>query len=867
MKHTHILSFLILSLTFAAASCEREPVDTLYYASEKVSFATDGAAFALTRVSTGTAETESLSSFFVTATSGTPGAEEEAAWTNAAFEGNGVYEGAKRWPKTDPGWSFYASSEEMAFNSNGTYIASASNTRDVICAYLPRQSVEYKAKNTLTFEHIFARIGTVTVQQEAGFTVTGISVTVVPKVSGRYNIRLGAGRGDATGWSNTVNGSAVTIASTAGNNANDLWLVPGTYTVTASWTATQAGGVSKTYTGKTMDIGLTGGYINTLTLTLGGEAAFGVELLPFEPDDRTVSFGFGISSTYGAFGHGRQTRQVELTGSSSAWTVEYSTDGGDTWITESPTGLGVTRLSSKDGKQTYAVTLAEAEVESTDTYYDGNWPSGARYNTMRGSADHPVDLSREDVFGTPTVMNTANTYVIHTPGTYAIPLVYGNAVTDGRENPRAYSQGPNTWYSLSHYFNAYETPISSPWIEDDLTANGHTPASAALVWQDVTGMVSVNPTLRTYGGKKYLVFTADPSSINYGSAVVSVRDEQGTTVWSWLVWAYGDELNDETIEPMASSGFRGATFLSKPIGYKPVSETYNVYAPFDCIVRFTSGSGESLFYTVERKRQKAISNTDNEHTYNPYTTSNLSGLAVYYQYGRNVPHPAGSDTPGVNVNTDRVAVPLSSAIRHPESYYMEPTDWPYYWCSEGDSRAWNLWNIDIEYLNPDVYFPNPRKSLFDPSPAGYILPQKDDFLFTTTDGNKHDVGSWPNVSEAAYFNVTDHNGDGTIDYKDWVGGWFYKRYEGDTEGFLIKNTGFIAPYNSDYSNYQYQVPNCVYLATSTHVPRNQSSTAIRYYSLSTSHNIYIYPSCPNRMRNDGLAVLPKKMNPAPPHGN
>ena len=56
-----------------------------------------------------------------------------------------------------------------------------------------------------------------------------------------------------------------------GARNNDLYLVPGVYTLTATWTATR-GEYVETFTAKTQQVELTAGMISNLGTTLGGRA-------------------------------------------------------------------------------------------------------------------------------------------------------------------------------------------------------------------------------------------------------------------------------------------------------------------------------------------------------------------------------------------------------------------------------------------------------------------------------------------------------------------------------------------------------------------------------------------------------------------
>lgn len=146
-----------------------------------------------------TGSTLNSGGFNVSATTGSAGSE-SSAWNNVAFSKVGDYfvgtGSGKWWPTSDPGYHFYASNTDLTFAAGGTTVA-AINEADVVCAYLA--SPTYNSTNTLTFEHIFARITDVTLTAVEGYTITGVSVYVTPKTGGTYNLRTGAGRSDGTG--------------------------------------------------------------------------------------------------------------------------------------------------------------------------------------------------------------------------------------------------------------------------------------------------------------------------------------------------------------------------------------------------------------------------------------------------------------------------------------------------------------------------------------------------------------------------------------------------------------------------------------------------------------------------------------------
>ena len=106
-----------------------------------------------------------------------------------------------------------------------------------------------------------------------GYTISNVQVSISPKTGGTYNIKTGTGVNDDQGWSNVTTGSAVQIANSTcpSTKSNDIYLVPGTYTLTASWQA-NINEYQRIYTNKTVDVCLDKGKVNTINATLGGDA-------------------------------------------------------------------------------------------------------------------------------------------------------------------------------------------------------------------------------------------------------------------------------------------------------------------------------------------------------------------------------------------------------------------------------------------------------------------------------------------------------------------------------------------------------------------------------------------------------------------
>lgn len=210
-----------------------------------------------------TAAVTSLSSFNVNCITGTAGSSESSVF-NVSFSGSSSYTGGQYWPSTDKSYKFYASNATITPGASGPYV-NASGTQDVVCAVLT--APEYKKSNKLDFQHIFARIGKCKISAPSGYTVSDLSVKITPKISGVYNLFAGNGHTDGTGWTSTSASSPVTIATSLGSETdNGLYIVPGVYKVTASYTLS-VGAYSETFS-KSSDISVVGGKINNISSSL-----------------------------------------------------------------------------------------------------------------------------------------------------------------------------------------------------------------------------------------------------------------------------------------------------------------------------------------------------------------------------------------------------------------------------------------------------------------------------------------------------------------------------------------------------------------------------------------------------------------------
>lgn len=163
--------------------------------------------------------------------------------------------------------------------------------------------------------------------------------------------------------------------------------------------------------------------------------------------------------------------------------------------------------------------------------------------------DRAIDLSYRDINGNVlATQNTANCYVIKEPGTYKFPLVYGNAIKNGKVNTAAYTNiEPDNEY-MGDFVNVYGNPISSPWIEKDL---GY-PLTPAFNY-----IVELN---NVYISEGYIYFTLNDVENTKAAAyslpvcTSGIYEDDWIIAWQWTIWYYPQQLT--TIDIYNATGVK-----------------------------------------------------------------------------------------------------------------------------------------------------------------------------------------------------------------------------------------------------------------------------------------------------------------------
>lgn len=380
------------------------------------------------------------------------------------------------------------------------------------------------------------------------------------------------------------------------------------------------------------------------------------------------------------------------------WKAEYVDDNGNViespeWITDmTDSGEGDTDCSAHTTVQDVVFDQTSPQSQILQNAADINQTSGQT----------PYNLASST--GQATVENTANTYIINAPGTYSLPLVYGNAIKNGATNSSAYTATTHNRYALKNFVNHLGNAITDPYIYNN---SGCEPSDAVLVWEDELNLVR-NVSLSSDG--KTIRFDVPHNSIRQGNALIAVHDKNGAIMWSWQIWVTDYVPANETIG-VASTG-KTYQFYTRSVGDIIGGDVTN-FKPRSVKVRFSQldvpDGLEPLQKTVEFTQTGAVISTPDCFTYYQWGRKDpmMSEMMQWYDADHNIITSLALD----NIESN---LPAGQSVE--QCWILTPT---VFWESSHDFTFphTNLWNINLSETAP-------VKTIYDPSPSGSMMPMR-----------------------------------------------------------------------------------------------------------------------------------------------
>ena len=389
------------------------------------------------------------------------------------------------------------------------------------------------------------------------------------------------------------------------------------------------------------------------------------------------------------------TKNGSTTTISMPWKITgYKVGESTEWSKTVPTWLTLT---------TQGTGSSQGENEEMTVTAQTSYTANPQNEALKAAAEiaGPYNLSTR---GGKESMNTANSYIVNAPGTYTLPLVYGNAIVDGETNESAYKTKNSGEGILQTFINHLGRSITSPYIyeNEDEDGNKLSAQKAELLWQDVKGLVT-DVQLTNEG--KVLQFKVNKDVIEQGNAVVAISDSEGTIMWSWHIWVT-DYNPYET----------GDNFFNRYLGF-----CYNdtkIYDPRTVTLRFEQeGTDKEVELTI----------TQTEHRIE-------DGNCPFYQFGRKDPMLPGTTSTAEAVNkTWYDAQGTASTEISTVGEEDDRGNKVIIYCMKNPDKFCAARWMDFVYYNN--WATNDRKgestskktsvkTVYDPSPAGYQVPTR-----------------------------------------------------------------------------------------------------------------------------------------------
>lgn len=416
------------------------------------------------------------------------------------------------------------------------------------------------------------------------------------------------------------------------------------------------------------------------------------------------------------------------------------------WTLSSITPGATSNKSNGNGGTSAETITVTAENNSTLSNHTTVLQSRDDINTI--SKKDPYNLSNPT--GDAAVINTANCYVIGRKGNYSIPLVYGNAIKDGKTNSMAYGTGTynGTNYNSQNFVTHLDKKVIDPYIYKN-TVDGTTsgkmfaPDGAELIWQDAPSLI----TSVTYDSTTRMVNFTVGENLQQGNAIIAVK--QGTTVlWSWHIWITDRDM-DVTVPTKPYEG-QVAEFMQVPLGWCDASEGVSPRALTLSLKQNNSGytascitsqqganavGGNAPFYSWGRKDPIC-----------PSTRNTKNGSTRYYVDKTLYNQSNGKLSITLKEISSGTYLTMGETIQNPGTFFVMGGN--YYLPKMND-----LWNSCYgETVNGNKTNSVVVKTIYDPSPVGYKIPTVNVFTGFTLKGANSNIESEWNLSNSTTIN-------------------------------------------------------------------------------------------------------------------
>lgn len=324
-------------------------------------------------------------------------------------------------------------------------------------------------------------------------------------------------------------------------------------------------------------------------------------------------------------------------------------------------------------------------------------------------------------------------------------------------------------------FQNHKSSITKVYIR----SNNITPEKAELLGQDALNLVT--DVKYNQEGQGTIRFKVDKNTIRQGNAIIAIKDATNQIIWSWHIWVTGTDLNQ--VIQVKNAANKTYSFMPAVLGW--CDERTTTYEARSCKVKFTAGEKNEEITIVQKENK--ITFGDNHPYYqwgrkDPFLPSNgyqnMVGTLIKNENKRWF----GPD--GLHTTNNPTVQNLGTSNRCIQQYILQPE--VMHRSNSADNTYYNLWDITHNGTTGKSV-----KSIYDPCPAGFKVPDADAFTgFTNRLDTERPLpssevkGSWnekdygwnftPNNSQMIFFPALgwrDPQSGGLS--QDWNSGYFW----------------------------------------------------------------------------------------------
>ena len=375
-------------------------------------------------------------------------------------------------------------------------------------------------------------------------------------------------------------------------------------------------------------------------------------------------------------------------------------------------------VDSKENKEKYSITVTRPK---TTTTWGGD--ETLRNATSKGSDTAPFDLSTN---GGEESQTTANCYVVSAPGTYSLPLVYGNAKKNGSDNILSKPSQTN-----STVFTNYKgTAITSPEISNV--------RDCCLVWCDAFYVIR---DVKLSDDKQSLVFTVAKENLQQCNAIVAARDGSGTIMWSWHIWITEHNISETVkVQDWGTNGTSTTYYdmMKWPLGWVD-GKTVTYVERYTEITFTQKESGSETATLVLKQEGEVLDYSDSGSTYYQWGRKDpIVALKNRNESGTDDNRPLETGENKYGYKIDENTTTLEGGIKNPNIMYGK-------WDEDNQNTTWlttsykNLW--DNSGSSTSISQTTSTKTVYDPSPRGFKVPPAHAFSRFVKGNNKSQGGN------------------------------------------------------------------------------------------------------------------------------